>query len=134
MIRRPPRSTLFPYTTLFRSHEPDDRATLTAQQDSGSAAREHPPQPVGIPAAQRCDHRVPLRGPARVVARGVSFTHPPHAQHFGSHAHDWSRLRQIIGRRAAVQQSPRLPLVELEPLPLLLRGSVLVLLKRLPPR
>src|SRR6478736_7373322 len=39
MIRRPPRSTLFPYTTLFRSHrrivgEPahrlDDRARLTA--------------------------------------------------------------------------------------------------------
>src|SRR3712207_8593072 len=27
MIRRPPRSTLFPYTTLFRSHLPaDDRA------------------------------------------------------------------------------------------------------------
>src|SRR2546422_3584969 len=24
MIRRPPRSTLFPYTTLFRSHEPAD--------------------------------------------------------------------------------------------------------------
>src|SRR3712207_9447158 len=24
MIRRPPRSTLFPYTTLFRSHELDD--------------------------------------------------------------------------------------------------------------
>src|SRR5690606_42098932 len=28
MIRRPPRSTLFPYTTLFRSHRRDvDRAT-----------------------------------------------------------------------------------------------------------
>src|SRR3712207_8739874 len=25
MIRRPPRSTLFPYTTLFRSERPDDR-------------------------------------------------------------------------------------------------------------
>src|SRR2546422_6475020 len=25
MIRRPPRSTLFPYTTLFRSDECDDR-------------------------------------------------------------------------------------------------------------
>src|SRR6266513_5331883 len=24
MIRRPPRSTLFPYTTLFRSHTPHD--------------------------------------------------------------------------------------------------------------
>src|SRR5687768_17812927 len=26
MIRRPPRSTLFPYTTLFRSHGHDDDA------------------------------------------------------------------------------------------------------------
>src|SRR2546427_13215396 len=26
MIRRPPRSTLFPYTTLFRSHHKDDAA------------------------------------------------------------------------------------------------------------
>src|SRR2546430_12495964 len=26
MIRRPPRSTLFPYTTLFRSEEPGRRA------------------------------------------------------------------------------------------------------------
>src|SRR3712207_7270037 len=26
MIRRPPRSTLFPYTTLFRSREPADDA------------------------------------------------------------------------------------------------------------
>src|SRR3712207_8016575 len=25
MIRRPPRSTLFPYTTLFRSHLPGER-------------------------------------------------------------------------------------------------------------
>src|SRR3712207_8711121 len=27
MIRRPPRSTLFPYTTLFRSARDDDRLT-----------------------------------------------------------------------------------------------------------
>src|SRR3989449_7113764 len=40
MIRRPPRSTLFPYTTLFRSQEPghhaDDRA-LTARARDGNA-------------------------------------------------------------------------------------------------
>src|SRR3712207_9596844 len=32
MIRRPPRSTLFPYTTLFRSslHPHNDRGTATA--------------------------------------------------------------------------------------------------------
>src|SRR5258705_4639882 len=28
MIRRPPRSTLFPYTTLFRSHDPRKLAVL----------------------------------------------------------------------------------------------------------
>src|SRR2546430_9046848 len=27
MIRRPPRSTLFPYTTLFRSYYPDTRTS-----------------------------------------------------------------------------------------------------------
>src|SRR2546427_8369798 len=27
MIRRPPRSTLFPYTTLFRSHLPTENCT-----------------------------------------------------------------------------------------------------------
>src|SRR2546426_9396255 len=35
MIRRPPRSTLFPYTTLFRSSqedERDERATRVEQQ------------------------------------------------------------------------------------------------------
>src|SRR2546422_7438316 len=28
MIRRPPRSTLFPYTTLFRSHQERERVRL----------------------------------------------------------------------------------------------------------
>src|SRR3712207_8326358 len=32
MIRRPPRSTLFPYTTLFRSDDPD-RMRETAARD-----------------------------------------------------------------------------------------------------
>src|SRR3712207_7181719 len=33
MIRRPPRSTLFPYTTLFRSVVHDDRRLLQAGLD-----------------------------------------------------------------------------------------------------
>src|SRR5438309_7586966 len=36
MIRRPPRSTLFPYTTLFRSRAPDARRE---QRDSGPQRR-----------------------------------------------------------------------------------------------
>src|SRR2546429_5416574 len=31
MIRRPPRSTLFPYTTLFRSHLVDERDVHAAE-------------------------------------------------------------------------------------------------------
>src|SRR5256884_7886633 len=33
MIRRPPRSTLFPYTTLFRSPEPLRRLAVPAGED-----------------------------------------------------------------------------------------------------
>src|SRR2546425_7642895 len=32
MIRRPPRSTLFPYTTLFRSREAEARSDALGQQ------------------------------------------------------------------------------------------------------
>src|SRR6266704_6826358 len=38
MIRRPPRSTLFPYTTLFRSREPVDGHR---QQEVDGHARDH---------------------------------------------------------------------------------------------
>src|SRR3712207_7430005 len=39
MIRRPPRSTLFPYTTLFRSHE-EDTVLEAAQKVLGDLQRE----------------------------------------------------------------------------------------------
>src|ERR1039458_7027993 len=35
MIRRPPRSTLFPYTTLFRSHRAGMHLAILAQMDRG---------------------------------------------------------------------------------------------------
>src|SRR5260370_24897046 len=53
MIRRPPRSTLFPYTTLFRS------ARASAGSRLGRRTR------LGLPAG-RCDrrhHQDPERGP-----------------------------------------------------------------------
>src|SRR5436305_10891352 len=39
MIRRPPRSTLFPYTTLFRSREGQRRAARPAADDLGAQQR-----------------------------------------------------------------------------------------------
>src|SRR5689334_23798324 len=41
MLRRPPRSTLFPYTTLFRSHGRPTRCT--ARQRAADDARESGP-------------------------------------------------------------------------------------------
>src|SRR3712207_8237671 len=46
MIRRPPRSTLFPYTTLFRSREPDGvRVAAALQQDVGEERQRHEQEP-----------------------------------------------------------------------------------------
>src|SRR3712207_8980482 len=36
MIRRPPRSTLFPYTTLFRSFKPDDYFDVSWRREKGA--------------------------------------------------------------------------------------------------
>src|SRR5256885_13255995 len=40
MIRRPPRSTLFPYTTLFRSVEPGEVAVSELNYDPARAGAE----------------------------------------------------------------------------------------------
>src|SRR2546428_3283799 len=45
MIRRPPRSTLFPYTTLFRS--PDGRSRGSAGSYTSGSSRSAPPFPPG---------------------------------------------------------------------------------------
>src|SRR5688572_31238774 len=51
MIRPPPRSTLFPYTTLFRSTSPDRHRRGRCQE----VGREDPA--IVREAAERCDHR-----------------------------------------------------------------------------
>src|SRR2546422_2742293 len=38
MIRRPPRSTLFPYTTLFRSQTAGERGLLYASEQAGHSS------------------------------------------------------------------------------------------------
>src|SRR3712207_7006661 len=58
MIRRPPRSTLFPYTTLFRSRG-RRRVALPRRQ---------PHRAVALPDRRRRDDRGPLGEP--VAARG----------------------------------------------------------------
>src|SRR2546426_9329287 len=44
MIRRPPRSTLFPYTTLFRSHPPRGRQALLVARTAHRGGAQHDPR------------------------------------------------------------------------------------------
>src|SRR2546422_5573786 len=65
MIRRPPRSTLFPYTTLFRSRSAAARKTVAAR--GGAADREG--------GSGRAGLRAPAgRGPSRHQARSEEHT------------------------------------------------------------
>src|SRR5256885_11505813 len=76
MIRRPPRSTLFPYTTLFRStacrRGPDLRPggpQLHAGQGRGRGHRwPHPVQPdESLPRSE--EHTSELQSPCNLVCR-----------------------------------------------------------------
>src|SRR5690242_20804114 len=55
MIRRPPRSTLFPYTTLFRSHGRDEVGVL-AVPDVEACRALCDGLPSGAPAREVCAH------------------------------------------------------------------------------
>src|SRR2546426_9043854 len=48
MIRRPPRSTLFPYTTLFRSHGRPAAPSPAVLVDTGGHHAPPPPKPQGL--------------------------------------------------------------------------------------
>src|SRR5256885_10049461 len=86
MIRRPPRSTLFPYTTLFRSSSgfgsgfaPDRRADLSANRSKQHRARGLPVVSVGCGARNwnaskyaredRKEHTSELQSPCNLVCR-----------------------------------------------------------------
>src|SRR3712207_7138383 len=67
MIRRPPRSTLFPYTTLFRSeHDVEDRHLERARREANERAR--------APRAQHPDRLTEGRARYRRHERAVRTT------------------------------------------------------------
>src|SRR5256885_8683234 len=60
MIRRPPRSTLFPYTTLFRSQDVVARQVVSAVREGQTGL----PDPTQAPAPVRRKKKNTRRGPA----------------------------------------------------------------------
>src|SRR2546426_2394498 len=73
MIRRPPRSTLFPYTTLFRSlrivwfEEPGARLAKSTALNSGVATTLNPP--ANRVKLRSEEHTSELQSPCNLVCR-----------------------------------------------------------------
>src|SRR5258708_12915638 len=66
MIRRPPRSTLFPYTTLFRSHDYVQRPLVNTANRAGQAVVS--PILNGIDERSE-EHTSELQSPDHLVCR-----------------------------------------------------------------
>src|SRR2546422_8601400 len=66
MIRRPPRSTLFPYTTLFRSQDVRERARARVQSGQSD---EDGADPADVPAPRSEEHTSELQSRLHLVCR-----------------------------------------------------------------
>src|SRR3712207_7563294 len=86
MIRRPPRSTLFPYTTLFRSV--DD---LHLVADEGFARRKH-----GFRGEGRIQHLVGEGAPDRIDDR--TMVRPARADRSEEHTSELQSRQYLVCR------------------------------------
>src|SRR5256885_12847460 len=70
MIRRPPRSTLFPYTTLFRSGAVDVGQVAVTRQQRKAPSSVKPTEPVLLYTLTRSEeHTSELQSPCNLVCR-----------------------------------------------------------------
>src|SRR2546427_2600193 len=70
MIRRPPRSTLFPYTTLFRSHaEPLDTSLADPAVEPAASLALHPALDAVALFGRSEEHTSELQSQSNLVCR-----------------------------------------------------------------
>src|SRR5256885_7758675 len=73
MIRRPPRSTLFPYTTLFRSEDVEHAESGVAERIQveleGTDRHEHLLPELRVPGHRSEEHTSELQSPCNLVCR-----------------------------------------------------------------
>src|SRR5205807_10391209 len=69
MIRRPPRSTLFPYTTLFRSAFDDELNEHSNSLDAGMGRVQKDFRPLSLIGNRSEEHTSELQSPCNLVCR-----------------------------------------------------------------
>src|SRR2546426_5032009 len=102
MIRRPPRSTLFPYTTLFRSSSADGDSPAAVGLDSVRSMTSPPaarPFAIACAMARSEEHTSELQSPCNLVCRLLlekkrdagrrGHAHPPDAHQTGWAEHGY---------------------------------------------
>src|SRR2546430_3428981 len=97
MIRRPPRSTLFPYTTLFRSHTERYRSTKAGCVRRSRRSR-------GRPRATVCCETTRLEGPADSTITSSASRSEEHTSELQSQSNLVCRL---LLEKKNLQSSPR---------------------------
>src|SRR3712207_8820548 len=101
MIRRPPRSTLFPYTTLFRSHLPGDLdAQRVAQVPPGHAV-----EPARHGGAE--EHRLALLG--HLLQQRLEVLGEAHVEHLVGRSEEHTselQSRQYLVCRLLLEKKP----------------------------
>src|SRR3712207_7854687 len=81
MIRRPPRSTLFPYTTLFRSMQINSRSSRSASRLPSTVRIDGDRRSVGRASVRvRAGEQEEASGPASSVTGGRSEEHTSELQ------------------------------------------------------
>src|SRR5690348_18120984 len=101
MIRRPPRSTLFPYTTLFRSGRPRHISNCKIQFqisnwilqfESSALKRRSPPEPQLMPSLQKHLRNTFLAGVFAAAPIAVTVRSEEHTSELQSPVHLVCRL------------------------------------------
>src|SRR6478672_6186420 len=108
MIRRPPRSTLFPYTTLFRSASKQPGLAATAPQGPSRACSR----------ARSEEHTSELQSRSDLVCRLLL---------------EKKKLKQFDGRNLVQEHAPRIPIAQDDLLDVLVELFFFLMIRR-PPR
>src|SRR2546426_6143338 len=102
MIRRPPRSTLFPYTTLFRSLE-------RLVDEGGGVDRDllsHAPRGMAQRLLRSEEHTSELQSPCNLVCR-LLLEKKKKFRHSIPELHSSARLRPVIDLHLRIVRSPQ---------------------------